>query len=60
LILANTLPGLLISSCNLLVHSSPKPKYLFTFLSSWLPRSKNTYLGYLSFRAISKQIVSRL
>lgn len=60
LILLNTEFGELMSSPRRLAHSSPKPRYLFTFLSSWLPLSRNIYLGYFSFRAMSRHIVSKL
>ena len=59
-ILAKQLFGSLMSSPNRFAHSSPNPRYLFTFLSSWFPLKSIIYFGNLSFRAIKRQMTSKL
>jgi len=60
LILAKQLLGSLMSSPSLFVHSSPNPRYLLTFLSSWFPLKSIIYFGNLSLRAIKRHITSKL
>ena len=40
------------------LHSSKKPYIFEMFWHSWLPRSRKTHSGYLTFKARRKQIVS--
>jgi len=59
-ILEKTELASLMSSPSLTAHSYPKPRYLLTLRSSWLPLNMKICFGYLSFNAINKQITSRL